>query len=177
MAYWVSEACEAFSNGRMLGEIARCAAGAWRRQTTNSFFDHGPRYHASSSLACEFSDAKRQTVGKKWFPYNKGGEFRKWYGNLDYVVDWENDGAGDSRLSEYQTTGSPVSQLRSRTTISVPASPGRIRQFVLLRVAYSIAGAMFDIAGSSSFPSMQRSMSHRCSLRCSNSGVVEIHAS
>lgn len=29
---------------------------------------------------------------KKWFPYNKGGEFRKWYGNNSYIVDWENDG-------------------------------------------------------------------------------------
>ncbi|MFW7418731.1 BREX-1 system adenine-specific DNA-methyltransferase PglX [Vagococcus fluvialis] len=30
--------------------------------------------------------------GKKWFPYNKGGAFRRWYGNYDYVVNWENDG-------------------------------------------------------------------------------------
>lgn len=30
--------------------------------------------------------------GKKWFPYQKGGEFRKWYGNHDCVVNWENDG-------------------------------------------------------------------------------------
>ena len=29
---------------------------------------------------------------KKWFPYNKGGGFRKWYGNNDFVVNWENDG-------------------------------------------------------------------------------------
>ena len=29
---------------------------------------------------------------KKWFPYNKGGEFRKWYGNQEYLVNWENDG-------------------------------------------------------------------------------------
>lgn len=29
---------------------------------------------------------------KKWFPYNKGGDYRKWYGNNDYVVDWEDDG-------------------------------------------------------------------------------------
>lgn len=29
---------------------------------------------------------------KKWFPYNKGGDYRKWYGNNDYVVNWENDG-------------------------------------------------------------------------------------
>ena len=30
---------------------------------------------------------------KKWFPHNKGGSFRRWYGNQDYVVNWENDGA------------------------------------------------------------------------------------
>ena len=30
--------------------------------------------------------------GKKWFPYTKGGENRKWFGNNDYLVNWENDG-------------------------------------------------------------------------------------
>lgn len=30
--------------------------------------------------------------GTKWFSYNKGGSQRKWYGNLDLVVDWENNG-------------------------------------------------------------------------------------
>src|SRR5699024_10219088 len=29
---------------------------------------------------------------KKWFPYNKGGTFRRWYGNQEYVVNWGNDG-------------------------------------------------------------------------------------
>lgn len=29
---------------------------------------------------------------KKWVPYNKGGEFRRWYGNNDYVVNWYNNG-------------------------------------------------------------------------------------
>lgn len=28
----------------------------------------------------------------KWFPYNKGGEFRRWYGNNEFVINWENDG-------------------------------------------------------------------------------------
>src|SRR3546814_19173200 len=31
--------------------------------------------------------------GFKWFPYNKGGEYRKWYGNQEWVVNWESDGA------------------------------------------------------------------------------------
>jgi hypothetical protein len=30
--------------------------------------------------------------GRKWFPYNKGGTYRKWYGNCELVVNWENDG-------------------------------------------------------------------------------------
>jgi hypothetical protein len=30
--------------------------------------------------------------GRKWVPYNKGGKFRKWYGNLDVCVNWSNDG-------------------------------------------------------------------------------------
>lgn len=28
----------------------------------------------------------------KWFPHSKGGEFRKWYGNNEYVLNWENNG-------------------------------------------------------------------------------------
>ena len=32
------------------------------------------------------------TNGKKWFPMTKGGDFRRWYGNNEYVVNWENEG-------------------------------------------------------------------------------------
>lgn len=31
-------------------------------------------------------------LSKKWFPCTKGGDFRRWYGNYEYVVNWENDG-------------------------------------------------------------------------------------
>lgn len=30
--------------------------------------------------------------GKKWFPCNKGGAFRRWYGNKDYLINWQDDG-------------------------------------------------------------------------------------
>jgi len=30
--------------------------------------------------------------GIKWYPYNKGGEYRKWYGNREYIINWENNG-------------------------------------------------------------------------------------
>lgn len=42
----------------------------------------------------EISQAKfgLKNCNGKWFPMTKGGEFRRWYGNNEYVVDWENDG-------------------------------------------------------------------------------------
>ena len=36
--------------------------------------------------------SKNGKDNRKWFLFQKGGEFRKWYGNLEYVVNWENDG-------------------------------------------------------------------------------------
>ena len=36
--------------------------------------------------------SSEETKNKKWYPYNKGGEYRKWYGNHEYIVNWENDG-------------------------------------------------------------------------------------
>lgn len=38
------------------------------------------------------SSAEATNSGVKWIPYNKGGSFRRWYGNNDYVVNWYNDG-------------------------------------------------------------------------------------
>ncbi|AXF55596.1 BREX-1 system adenine-specific DNA-methyltransferase PglX [Salicibibacter kimchii] len=38
------------------------------------------------------SRTEAENSNMKWFPYNKGGSYRKWYGNMDYVVNWENDG-------------------------------------------------------------------------------------
>lgn len=38
------------------------------------------------------NDEEAQASNLKWFPHNKGGAFRKWYGNQEYVVDWENRG-------------------------------------------------------------------------------------
>ena len=40
--------------------------------------------HKNAALAAE--------SGKKWFPYNKGGDKRRWYGNQILVINWENDG-------------------------------------------------------------------------------------
>lgn len=37
---------------------------------------------------------------KKWYPFNKGGAFRKWHGNNEYIVNWRNDGQEVKENSE-----------------------------------------------------------------------------
>src|SRR5690606_31859280 len=41
--------------------------------------------------------------GKRWFPYIKGGEFRKWYGNNELLVNWHNDGEEIKALVDPKT--------------------------------------------------------------------------
>lgn len=38
------------------------------------------------------SNESLENIDEKWFPYCKGGSYRKWYGNYEYVVNWKNDG-------------------------------------------------------------------------------------
>lgn len=47
---------------------------------------------------------KEETFTEKirWYPYLKGGSFRKWYGNQEYVVNWQNDGQEIKEISNYK---------------------------------------------------------------------------
>ena len=92
IAYWVSERIrEIFATSPALESVANAKQGL---ATADN--DRFLRYWFETELhRIGFSMASRQEAknsGKKWFPYNKGGEFRKWYGNQEYVVNWENDG-------------------------------------------------------------------------------------
>ena len=48
---------------------------------------------------CESTIASEKS-NKKWYPYAKGGTFRKWYGNLDYCVNWQHNGAAIRTYSD-----------------------------------------------------------------------------
>ena len=92
IAYWVSDKIrEIFEKNKKLGDIGEAKVGLqtgdnnrflrlWNEVNYNKI-----GYNMSNSQ--EALESK-----KKWFPFNKGGEFRKWYGNQEYLVNWENDG-------------------------------------------------------------------------------------
>ena len=92
IAYWVSEMVRnIFEVSRKLGAIADLNKGLstgendtflrlWTEvDFLNIGFNYANREHAKRS-------------NKKWFPCNKGGELRKWYGNQEYIIDWADDG-------------------------------------------------------------------------------------
>ena len=92
IVYWASqEMLDAFATGTPLGEIASAKQGlatADNERFLRQWFEVS--VDRSDMRVCDREDALAS--GARWFPYNKGGQFRKWWGNQDCVVNWESDG-------------------------------------------------------------------------------------
>lgn len=91
IAYWTSKKMlEAFDN-KILYDVARPRQGM---ATTNNDLFLRCWYEISfykMGIGCT-SQKNALETHKKWFPVTKGGSFRRWYGNFDYVVNYENSG-------------------------------------------------------------------------------------
>ncbi len=92
IAYWPSPNLRnSFNSHRSLAQIAQPKQGL---ATTDN--DRFLRYWfecANDRICYGARGAEDVTLsGKKWFPCQKGGEFRKWYGNNEYLVNWDNNG-------------------------------------------------------------------------------------
>ena len=92
IAFWLSEkAIQAFESSRMLGDITEIRQGL----ATSNNEKYLRFWYEVNYLTIDFqakSTQNAQERGQKWFPFNKGGAFRKWYGNQEYIVNYENDG-------------------------------------------------------------------------------------
>ena len=78
VAYWVSDAFFMAFNTYKLGEFANPKTGF----TTGN----------NDKYLRLWFEVNYRLIKKKWFYLNKGGPYKKWYGNNEYVVDWENNG-------------------------------------------------------------------------------------
>ena len=58
--------------------------------------------------------------GRRWFPFNKGGAFRRWYGNIQHVLNWEHDGAEVLGLAASKY-GSPTRTIKNMKYYFRPA--------------------------------------------------------
>ena len=91
IAYWISaKYLQIFSNKNMADFGSSCIG--MRTGDNERFLRYWYEIKIDKmGIGYENAD-EAQKSHKKWFPYCKGGSFRKWYGNNDYVVNWENDG-------------------------------------------------------------------------------------
>ena len=93
VAYWVSQRAFDICTGSQVFEDFATTRAGMITGNNNMFIRlwHEVSWGKVGILLRSRSEAISSK--KKWFPYNKGGEYRKWYGNNDYVVNWENDGS------------------------------------------------------------------------------------
>lgn len=150
IAYWVSPTIRSlFSDSPSLEDVAPVKHGMstgcnakflrlwYEVQLSDIGFGFAFREAAAASVA-------------KWFPYNKGGEFRKWYGNADHVVNYAKGGramqAGynDGSNRGFRHDGRDYYFNAGVTWSFISASAFGVR--------YSPTGFVFDVAGSSAFP-------------------------
>ena len=92
VVYWASQQMlNVFATGTPLGEITEAKVGL-QTGDNERFLRQWFEVSADRSYmrARDREDAKAS--GVRWFSYNKGGEFRKWWGNQDYVINWQDDG-------------------------------------------------------------------------------------
>ena len=93
-------------------------------------------------------------IRKRWFPLNKGGDYRKWYGNNEYIINWFNNGAEIKKaIIEKYHGGSYTKEIRNEARYFEDSITWSALTCGSPSFRDSTHGAIFDSAGSSMFPS------------------------
>lgn len=146
IAYWITDKVrQIFGSAKPLKEIGDTRQGM-ATSDNNRFLRLWSEI--SISAACFDTGTRKEAAEsqKKWFPYNKGGGFRKWYGNSDYFINWENDG---EELLEYAASlyGSPTRTIKSISEYFKPCVSWSKVSSGNLAMRFYPQGYIFDVAG------------------------------
>lgn len=155
IAYWISEKVfSIISSNIKLGQVAEPRAGL-QTSDNNRFL----RYWFEVDNMKIGLDLDRQTALSslfKWFPHNKGGETRKWFGNRDLVINFENDGEELKYWLEHNPND-PTTKSWSRNLRNYPLyfnegiTWGAMSNTISVR--FSPQGSTFDTSGPMLFAS------------------------
>lgn len=124
IAYWAgSGMLDSFSMPTKLKDVSRPHIGI---QTGDNARFIRSWWEVSRSITnCAASD---KAASMKWFPVWKGGAFRKWFGNLEEVVEWENDGKnviGNAEAEHRRVMDLPAKMKLCRTVCWSMISSGK----------------------------------------------------
>lgn len=139
VAYWVSaNTIDAFAQG-ILADYADTKQG-FATGDNNRFLRlwHEVVWN-KVGIGCGTNEEARKS-GKKWFPTNKGGNYRRWYGNNYYVANWENDGQ-EMKAFSGSVIRNPQYYFRQGITWSSLSSAG-------VSMRFSPKGFLFESKGS-----------------------------
>ena len=112
IAYWVSErVLDLFQELQPLSSIAKPRQGL-ATSDNDRFLKQWHEVSRDNFATSMDSHEAALSSGRRWFPCQKGGTFRKWFGNNNIVVNWENDG---KELMEFaaQLYGSPTRTIKN----------------------------------------------------------------
>ena len=91
IAYWINEnTIRIYNEGIELGEIAAPRKGnstSDNNRFLRRWYEVDLRKMNLHSKKIDIEESKK----RRWYPYNKGGGYRKWYGFNEYLIDWYND--------------------------------------------------------------------------------------
>lgn len=152
-AYWLSDTLtEIFETAKPLAKVAPPKQGlatADNNRFLRLWFE--PRI---SRIGYGFSDCSEALAsGLRWFPYNKGGAYRRWYGNRDYVVNWEDDGKEIKNFKD--ENGKVRSRPQNLQYYFKPSITWSDLTSASFSGRYCEGGFIFDIKGSSGFPNKE----------------------
>lgn len=151
-AYWASSKIIDTFNEKKLSDVANPRQGMATGEN-NRFLRF---WYEVEYIKCGFGFASRDEAREsnlKWFPYNKGGDFRKWYGNNEYLVNWEYDGMEICNFKD--SNGKLRSRPQNTQFYFKPSLTWSFVSSTSFGVRFSPQGALFDIGGSSVFPKEQ----------------------
>ncbi|MBW7571765.1 BREX-1 system adenine-specific DNA-methyltransferase PglX [Caproiciproducens faecalis] len=155
IAYWAGEKLgEIFSSVQPLAENATVTNGLFtcdNKRFLRFWYEVDPEsihFHCTDRADC--LQGKR-----KWYPYNKGGDFRKWYGNQEYVVNFQNFGR---EISEYRVKSGQSASFPGQNFYFEPSVSWSFVSSSKFGVRYYPQGFVFDIAGSSVFPNREEDL-------------------
>ncbi|MDC0362814.1 BREX-1 system adenine-specific DNA-methyltransferase PglX, partial [Halioglobus sp.] len=151
VAYWESDGLRrAFERGTSLGQISEPRTGL---QTGENEKFIRSWFEVPATKAYFRSDEQKDQC--KWFPYNKGGAFRKWYGNMDFVLNWEADGKDvkEDKLSKLEQGLCLPSNSKPKNQQYYFRECGSWSKISSSRISvrYYPSSFMFDIAGCAVF--------------------------
>ena len=147
IAYWVSDrVLQAYENGILLGKIAFPKTGMTTGDN-NRFLRLWQEISINKAKLDCISGKDAAASKKKWFPYCKGGGFRRWYGFNEYFINWENDGF--EIKNSIKSNGLKAASVRSENLYFQKLITWSAVTSGLFSCRFVAGGALFDSGGSS----------------------------